>query len=68
MLIDELVRLAPQDEAEIVEAHDDSFDLLTADQLYGHTDSIPANPIEKLILNIDLILDHHPLTSSLQKR
>jgi hypothetical protein len=56
MLVDELIRLASQDETEIIEAHDDSFDLLTAQHLYRYTVTIPANPIEKLILNIDLIL------------
>jgi hypothetical protein len=66
MLINKLVRLTPKNKAEIVEARHDSLDLLTAHQLDGHSDSIPADPVKKLVLNIDLILDHH-LPSSLQK-
>jgi hypothetical protein len=68
VFVDELIRLASQDETEIIEAHDDSFDLLTAQHLHRYTVTIPANPIEKLILNVDLILGHHHLTSSFQER
>jgi hypothetical protein len=64
MLIDKLIRLTPKNEAEIVEARHDSLDLLTAHQLDGYSDSIPTDPVEKLILNIDLILYHY-LPSSL---
>lgn len=68
MLVNELVPLCPKDKTEVVEAHDDALDLLTADERYGHAVPIPPNPVEKLILDIDLILDHHSLTSSPQKR
>jgi hypothetical protein len=59
MLIDKLVRLTPKNKAEIVEARHDSLDLLTAHQLDGHSDSIPTDPVKKLVLNIDLILYHY---------
>jgi hypothetical protein len=68
MFVNELVPLRPENEAEIVEAHDDSFDLLTTDEFYGYVASISSNPMKKLILDIDLILDHHPLISSPPKR
>jgi hypothetical protein len=68
VFIDELISLAPEDDAEIIEAHDDPLDLLAADELHCHPVPVPANSIEKLILNIDLTLDHHPLASSTQKR
>jgi hypothetical protein len=64
MLIDELVRLVPENEAEIIEACNDPFEFLAAHQFDGHSDSIPTDPVKELVLNIDLILDHH-LPSSL---
>jgi hypothetical protein len=64
MLIDKLVRLTSKNKAEIVEAGHDSFDFLTIHQLDGHPDPITTDPVKELVLNIDLVLDHH-LTSSL---
>ncbi len=58
MFIDQLVPVATDKEAEIIEATEDALDLVPSDQLHRHTDSVPADPVEELILNVNLILDH----------
>ena len=66
MLIDQLIRLSPEDDAEIVKAKNDSFDLMARRQLDHHMLSVSPDTIKKLVLDIDLIL-HHSLLSSSRK-
>ena len=58
MLINQMVGLSPEDDAEIIKAQDDSFDLMAGGQFNRHVFPISPDTIEKLILDIDLILDH----------
>lgn len=58
MFIDQLIRLSPEDDTEIIKAQDDPFDLMARGQFDHHRVSIPPDTIEKLILDINLILDH----------
>jgi len=58
MLINQMVGLSPEDDAEIIKAQDDSFDLMAGGQFDRHVFPISPDTIEKLILDIDLILDH----------
>ncbi len=58
MFIDQLVTLRSKDETEIIKPEDDPFDPATGHQFDHHMASISPNPIEKLILNINLILYH----------
>jgi len=64
MLVDQLVSLSPQDDTEVVETVDHSFDPLAIDEFNDDMVSFPPDPIQKLILNIDLILHHGHLPSS----
>ena len=67
MLVDQLIGLSPQEEAEIIEALDDPFQFTASGQFDGHPNSIFSNLVEKLILDADLILDHVGLPSSPEK-
>lgn len=58
MLVNQLVGLSPEDDAEIIKAQDDPFDLMARGQFDFHAFPISPDTIEKLILDIDLILDH----------
>ena len=58
MFIDQLVMLPSKDETEVIKADDRPFDLTAIGQFDDHMASISTNPIEKLILNINLILHH----------
>ncbi len=58
MLINQLVGLSPEDDAEIIKAEDDSLDLTARGQFDHHAFPISPDSIEKLVLDIDLILDH----------
>jgi len=58
MLINQMVGLSPEDDAEIIKAQDDPFDLMAGGQFDRHVFPISSDTIEKLILDIDLILDH----------
>ena len=58
MFIDQLVRLPPEDDTKIIEAKNDPFHLTASGQLDHYMVSVPPDTIKKLILNINLILDH----------
>ena len=58
MFINQMVGLSPEDNAEIIKAQDESFDLMAGGQFDRHVFPISPDTIEKLILDIDLILDH----------
>jgi hypothetical protein len=58
MFIDQLIRLSPDDNTEIIKAQDNPFDLMARGQFDHHRVTIPPDTIEKLILDINLILDH----------
>jgi len=58
VFIDQMVSLSSEHQAEIVKAENGSFDLMASGQLNDHVASIPPDTIEKLILNINLILHH----------
>jgi hypothetical protein len=58
MFINQMVSLSPENYTEIVEAENDSFDLTAGSQLNDHMASISTDTIEKLILDINLILHH----------
>jgi hypothetical protein len=47
------------DQAKIIEADDEPFDLLPCGDLNDHGDPLLAHPVEKLVLNIDLIFHHY---------
>jgi len=67
VFIDQFVSLASKDDTEIVKTVDDPFEFATGGQLYNDMAPVPPDPVEKLILNIDLILQHGSLPSSLWK-
>jgi hypothetical protein len=58
MLINQLIRLSPDDDTKIIEAENNPFDLPTRGQFDRHMLPIPSETIEKLILDINLILQH----------
>ena len=58
MLINQMVGLSPEDDAEIIEAEDDPFHLATRGQLDQDMFPIPADSVEKLILNVHLVFHH----------
>jgi hypothetical protein len=64
VFIDQFVSLASKDDTEIVKTVDDPFEFATGGQLYNDMDPVPPDPVEKLILHIDLILHHGSLPSS----
>jgi hypothetical protein len=59
-----MVSLSPEHQTEIVEAENDPFDPAAGGQFDDHVASISADTIEKLILDINLILHHGLLPSS----
>lgn len=58
MFIDQLIRLPSEDDTEIIEAKDDSFHLVTCGQFDHHMFPVTPDAIEKLILDVHLILHH----------
>jgi hypothetical protein len=58
MFIDQLIRLSSEDDTEIVKAKNNPFDLTARGQFNHHMVSISPDTIEKLILDINLVLDH----------
>jgi len=67
MLINQLIRLSPGNNTEIIEAENNPFDLATRGQFDYHLFPIPSDTIEKLILDINLIL-HHTLGPPLPQK
>jgi len=57
MFVNQLIGLPPEDDAEIIKAEDDPFDLMARGQFDHHAFPISPDAIEKLILDINLILD-----------
>ena len=57
MLINQMIGLSAKDEAEVIETDDDPLELTASDKFDGHSISIPAKLVEKLILNVNLVLD-----------
>jgi len=58
MFINQMVSFSPENQTEIVEAENDSFNLTAGGQFDDHMASISTDTIEKLILDINLILHH----------
>jgi hypothetical protein len=58
MFIDQLIRLSSEDDTEIIKAKDNPFHLTAGGQFNHHMVSISPDTIKKLILDINLILDH----------
>jgi len=58
MFIDQLIRLPSEDNTEIIEAENNPFHLATRGQFNHHMFPIPPDTIEKLILDVNLILHH----------
>jgi hypothetical protein len=58
VFIDQFVSLASKNDTEIVKTVDDPFEFATGGQLHNDMAPIPPDPVEKLILYIDLILQH----------
>lgn len=67
MFIDQFITLASKDETEVVKTVDDPFEFATGGQLHNDMAPVSPDPVEKLILHIDLILHHGSLPSSLWK-
>jgi len=61
MFINQLIVLPSKDEAEVVKSDDRPFDLTAIGEFNDYMTSVPTNPIEKLILNINLSLHHDRL-------
>ncbi len=61
MFIDQLVSFPSKDETEIIKTEDDPFDLTAGSQFDNHVASVSPNPVEKLVLNINLSLHHGSL-------
>ncbi len=58
MLINQMIGLSTKDKAEVIETDDDPLELTASDKFDGHSISIPPKLVEKLILNVNLVLDH----------
>jgi hypothetical protein len=58
MFIDQLIRLSSEDDTEIIEAENNSFHLATRGQFDHYMFPVPADAIEKLILDVNLTLHH----------
>ena len=58
MFIDQLIRLPSKDDTEIVEAEDDSLHPVTCGQFDHHVLPVTTDTVEKLILNVHLVLHH----------
>lgn len=67
MFIDQFITLASKDETEVVKTVDDPFEFATGGQLHNDMAPVSPDPVEKLILHIDLILHHGSLSSSLPR-
>lgn len=61
MLINQSFVLIFYDHAEIIETGDEPLDLFARDQFNDYDNPLLPHPVEKLILNIDLILNHYGL-------
>jgi hypothetical protein len=59
MLIDQSFVSIFDDQAKIIEADDEPCDFLPRDELNDHGNPLLAHPVEKLVLNIDLISHHY---------
>ena len=58
MFVNQMVGFSPEDDAEIIEAQDGSFDLMARGQLDHHMFTVSPDTVKKLILDIDLIFNH----------
>jgi len=58
VFIDQLIRLSSEDDTEIVEAENHSLHFVTRGQFDHHVFPVTPDPIEKLILDVHLILHH----------
>ena len=58
MFIDQLIRLSSEDDTKIIEAEDDSFHFVARGQFDHHVLPVAPDAIEKLILDVHLILHH----------
>lgn len=67
MFIDQFITLASKDETEVVKTVDDPFEFATGGQLHNDMAPVSPDPVEKLILHIDLILHHGSYTLLLPK-
>ena len=67
MFIDQLIRLSSEDDTEIIEAEDDSFHPVTCGQFDHHMFPVTPDAIEKLILDVHLVL-HHAMGPPLSQR
>ena len=67
MFVDQLIRFSPEDDAKIIETEDDPLELTTRGQLDRDMVAISPYAIEKLVLNIDLILHDCHLVSPPQE-
>jgi hypothetical protein len=59
MFIDQSFILILDDQAEIIEARNEAFDPLPCDEFNDYGNSLLTHPVEKLILNIDMIFHHY---------
>ena len=59
MFIDQSFVLIFDDQAKIIKADDEPFDFFPRDELNDHGNPLLAHPVEKLVLNIDLISHHY---------
>lgn len=64
MFIDQFIAFASENDAEIIKALDHPFEFSPGGQLHGDMAAISPDPVEKLVLYIDLVLDHRSLPSS----
>jgi hypothetical protein len=67
VFVNQLIGFSSQDEAEIVEALKDPFQLTAGGQFDAHPNSIFSNLVEKLILHVHLVFDHVGSPSSPEK-
>lgn len=58
MFIDQLIPLSSEDDTKIIEAENNSFHPVTRGQFDHHMFPIPPDAIEKLILDVHLVLHH----------
>jgi hypothetical protein len=58
MFIDQLIRLSSDDDTEIIEAENNPLHPVTCGQFDHHMLPVPPDAIEKLILDVHLILHH----------
>ena len=65
MLIKKLIRVRPEEDTEVVEAENESFEFTACGQLDTDPLAVAPYPVKKLILNIDLDFRFFHLFSSL---